>query len=104
MCCCRVLQMRQTIKAVFPDRDVAVMVRPALTEADLQKLDSLSNASLRPEFRKVRELHWWGARQPLTGSSSPLNTLFSGTLIMLLFLEHLCQKAVESSLLAAGAP
>lgn len=45
--------MRQTIKAVFPNRDVSVMVRPALTEADLQKLDSLPNASLRPEFRKV---------------------------------------------------
>lgn len=102
VCCCRVLQMRQTIKAVFPDRDVAVMVRPALTEADLQKLDSLPNASLRPEFRKVRP--HWGARQPLAGSSSPLNTLFSGTLIMLLFLEHLCQKTVESRLLAAGAP
>jgi hypothetical protein len=51
---CVSLQMRQTIKAVFPDRDVSVMVRPALTEADLQKLDSLHNASLRPEFRKVR--------------------------------------------------
>jgi hypothetical protein len=47
--------MRQTIKAVFPDRDVSVMVRPALQEADLQKLDSLPAASLRPEFRKDME-------------------------------------------------
>lgn len=44
-----------TIKAVFPDRDVAVMVRPALTEADLQRLDQLPYSSLRPEFKKVRK-------------------------------------------------
>lgn len=55
-----VLQMRVTIKAVFPDRDVAVMVRPALTEADLQKLDQLPNSSLRPEFKRVSSLQLWG--------------------------------------------
>ena len=52
-CCVSSVQMRVTIKAVFPDRDVAVMVRPALTEADLQRLNQLPNASLRPEFKKV---------------------------------------------------
>jgi hypothetical protein len=45
--------MRSTIKAVFPERDVATMVRPMLTEADLQKLDTLPSSSLRPEFKKV---------------------------------------------------
>ena len=48
------LQMRVTIKAVFPDRDVAVMVRPALHESQLQQLDQLTYSQLRPEFRKVR--------------------------------------------------
>lgn len=45
--------MRSTIKAVFPDRDVVTIVRPALTEQKLQKLDTLPAAELRPEFRKV---------------------------------------------------
>jgi hypothetical protein len=47
------LQMRVTIKSVFPDRDVAVMVRPALSEADLQRLDALPENKLRPEFKRV---------------------------------------------------
>lgn len=54
------LQMRVTIKAVFPDRDVSVMVRPALTEADLQKLDQLPSSSLRPEFKRVSGLQLCG--------------------------------------------
>lgn len=48
--------MRQTIKTVFPDRDVAVMVRPALQESDLQQLDKLAYSNLRPEFRRVSAL------------------------------------------------
>lgn len=46
--------MRATIKSVFPDRDVATLVRPALTEAELQRLDTLPAGALRPEFKKVR--------------------------------------------------
>jgi hypothetical protein len=49
------VQMRSTIKAVFPDRDVATLVRPALSEAHLQRLDTLPGSSLRPEFQKVRQ-------------------------------------------------
>jgi hypothetical protein len=47
--------MRSTIKAVFPDRDVATMVRPALSESDLQQLNALPYERLRPEFRRVSE-------------------------------------------------
>lgn len=47
------LQMRATIKSVFPDRDMAVMVRPALSEADLQRLDAMPDSKLRPEFKRV---------------------------------------------------
>ena len=53
-------QMRATIKAVFPDRDVSVMVRPALQEAHLQSLDALTYTQLRPEFRRVRSAHFGG--------------------------------------------
>jgi hypothetical protein len=49
-------QMRTTIKTVFPDRDVATLVRPALSEAHLQRLDTLPVSSLRPEFRRVRQV------------------------------------------------
>jgi hypothetical protein len=53
-CVAPLLQMRATIKAVFPDRDVVVMVRPALSEQHLQQLDQLAYSQLRPEFRRVR--------------------------------------------------
>eukprot|EP00879_Flechtneria_rotunda_P026395 GHRR01028142.1.p1 GENE.GHRR01028142.1~~GHRR01028142.1.p1 ORF type:complete len:811 (+),score=359.13 GHRR01028142.1:614-3046(+) len=49
-------KMRSTIKAVFPDRDVATMVRPALSEAHLQTLDQLPYSSLRPEFRRDMDM------------------------------------------------
>jgi hypothetical protein len=59
--------MRTTIKSVFPDRDVAVMVRPALSEADLQRLDALPDSRLRPEFKRVgadSTRHKTAARRP----------------------------------------
>ncbi|WIA08464.1 hypothetical protein OEZ85_007901 [Tetradesmus obliquus] len=49
-------QMRTTIKAVFPDRDVATLVRPALSESHLQRLDTLPYSSLRPEFRRDMDI------------------------------------------------
>lgn len=55
--------MRTTIKAVFPDREAAVMVRPAMHEADLQRLDTLPYASLRPEFKQVCVPRLAGCRQ-----------------------------------------
>ena len=47
------LQMRSTIKAVFPDRDAFTLVRPALLEDDLAQLDKLPYDQLRPEFKQV---------------------------------------------------
>eukprot|EP00878_Enallax_costatus_P026595 GHUV01028546.1.p1 GENE.GHUV01028546.1~~GHUV01028546.1.p1 ORF type:complete len:721 (+),score=264.72 GHUV01028546.1:893-3055(+) len=61
-------QMRQTIKAVFPDRDVVTIVRPALTEQKLQKLDTLPANELRPEFRKDLDV----LAQVLRGKLRPL--------------------------------
>ena len=44
--------VRSAIKQLFPRRDCAALVRPAADERDLQNLDSLPAASLRPEFVK----------------------------------------------------
>jgi hypothetical protein len=61
---------RQTIRAVFPDRDAFTLVRPALTEEQLNKLDTLPASSLRPEFRQgmdelARALKAKAVRRPL---------------------------------------
>ncbi|KAI8477166.1 MAG: guanylate-binding protein [Monoraphidium minutum] len=45
-------QMRSTIKAVFPDRDAATLLRPMLKEEDLHALDTIPYSKLRPEFQK----------------------------------------------------
>ncbi|KAI8467215.1 MAG: GBP-domain-containing protein [Monoraphidium minutum] len=45
-------QMRATIRAVFPDRDAATLVRPMLLEEDLHRLDTIPYSQLRPEFQK----------------------------------------------------
>ncbi len=46
--------MRHVIKEVFPDRDGFTLVRPALEEAQLARMDQVPASALRPEFRKVR--------------------------------------------------
>lgn len=43
-------QIRESIKALFPDRDCATLVRPVNDETLLSKLDSVPKAQLRPEF------------------------------------------------------
>lgn len=43
-------QIRESIKALFPDRDCATLVRPVNDEALLSKLDSVPKGQLRPEF------------------------------------------------------
>jgi hypothetical protein len=45
--------MRSTIKEVFPVREAWTLVRPALEEAKLQRLDTLPATEFRPEFRTV---------------------------------------------------
>lgn len=44
-------ETRRAIRGLFPDRECAALVRPASDEADLQRLDDMDPASLRPEFR-----------------------------------------------------
>lgn len=45
--------VRQSIKALFPDRDCFTLVRPVGDERQLRRLDALPASALRPEFRRA---------------------------------------------------
>lgn len=47
------LQIRGSIKALFPDRDCFTLVRPMHDERALNHLDELEPDQLRPEFQEV---------------------------------------------------
>ncbi|XP_041026148.1 guanylate-binding protein 1-like [Juglans microcarpa x Juglans regia] len=44
-------EIRDSIRALFPDRECFTLVRPLNNESDLQRLDQISLDKLRPEFR-----------------------------------------------------
>ncbi|KAJ4839705.1 hypothetical protein Tsubulata_012685 [Turnera subulata] len=44
-------EIRDSIRALFPDRECFTLVRPLNNENDLQRMDQISLAHLRPEFR-----------------------------------------------------
>ncbi|XP_044461707.1 guanylate-binding protein 3-like isoform X2 [Mangifera indica] len=44
-------EIRDSIRALFPDRECFTLVRPLNNENDLQRLDKISLDKLRPEFR-----------------------------------------------------
>uniref|UniRef100_A0A0R0H0J7 GB1/RHD3-type G domain-containing protein n=1 Tax=Glycine max TaxID=3847 RepID=A0A0R0H0J7_SOYBN len=44
-------EIRDSIRALFPDRECFTLVRPLNDENDLQRLDQISLEKLRPEFR-----------------------------------------------------
>ncbi|KAJ7947028.1 Guanylate-binding family protein [Quillaja saponaria] len=44
-------EIRDAIRALFPDRECFTLVRPLNNEIDLQRLDQISLDKLRPEFR-----------------------------------------------------
>ncbi|KAK7246442.1 hypothetical protein RIF29_41310 [Crotalaria pallida] len=44
-------EIRDSIRALFPDRECFTLVRPLNKENDLQRLDQISMQELRPEFR-----------------------------------------------------
>ncbi len=46
-------RIRQSITTLFPDRECFCLVRPVSNEKQLQNLDALPAAQLRPEFREV---------------------------------------------------
>jgi hypothetical protein len=45
-------QIRDSIKALFPDRDCFTLVRPVNDEEALARLDTMPPGSMRPEFRE----------------------------------------------------
>ncbi|KAI9087713.1 hypothetical protein K1719_030345 [Acacia pycnantha] len=48
-------EIRDSIRALFPDRECFTLVRPLNNESDLQRLDQISLNKLRPEFRSGLE-------------------------------------------------
>ncbi|KAK1378665.1 hypothetical protein POM88_025409 [Heracleum sosnowskyi] len=48
-------EIRESIRALFPDRECFPLVRPLSNENDLQKLDQIPVKNLRPEFRSGLE-------------------------------------------------
>ncbi|KAL2611319.1 hypothetical protein R1flu_023011 [Riccia fluitans] len=44
-------EIRESIRALFPDRDCFTLVRPLNDERDLQRLDQIPMEKMRPEFR-----------------------------------------------------
>ena len=47
------VQIRDSIKALFPDRDCFPLVRPMSDEKALAKLETLDSSQMRPEFQEV---------------------------------------------------
>lgn len=47
------MQIRDSIKALFPDRDCLTLVRPMGDEKMLAKLETLDPSQFRPEFQEV---------------------------------------------------
>jgi hypothetical protein len=45
------LQIRDSIKSLFPDRDCFTLVRPVNDEEQLAALDTLPPSQMRPEFK-----------------------------------------------------
>ena len=50
------MQIRDSIKALFPDRDCLTLVRPMGDEKMLAKLETLDPSQFRPEFQEVCHL------------------------------------------------
>ena len=52
------LQIRASIKALFPNRDCFTLVRPMSDERQLNQLESIDASKYRPEFNKVSAACW----------------------------------------------
>ena len=52
------LQIRASIKALFPNRDCFTLVRPMSDERQLNQLESIDASKYRPEFNKVSVACW----------------------------------------------
>ena len=52
------MQIRESIKSLFPNRDCFCLVRPHNEERMLAQLESLPSSQLRKEFVEVRSPRW----------------------------------------------
>lgn len=92
-------KIRDTLRAFFPERNCVTLVRPCSDERDLQRLDTLPDRELRPEFLdeayRLRQLVMnQTANRPLTMHGQEL----SGSMLGLL-----CQSYTDS-INEGGAP
>jgi hypothetical protein len=90
-------RLRTLLRAYFPHRDCATLVRPVATEEELQRLDSLPDSQLRPEFLKqAKRLRNKVLRE------APIKTAMGGKRpVSGRMLVRLCQAYVDA--LNAGA-
>ena len=61
--CTLAAQIRESIKTLFPARECFALVRPMSDEKQLQRLEAVPAAQLRPEFRQARAT-WAPLRAP----------------------------------------
>ncbi len=83
-------RIRKLVKHFFQDRDCITMVRPLEDEAQLQKIDSLPNSSLRAEF--VEQMT--RARQKIFKKIKP--KMLNGKLFNAKNLLELCKAYCEA--------
>lgn len=83
-------RIRKLIKHFFVDRECSTMVRPTESEKDLQRMDTLENAELRPEFVQQMDK----TRSKIFKKVKPKN-LFGQDLTPSMFLD-LCKSYIEA--------
>ena len=79
------LQIRESIKALFPNRTCFPLVRPMSDESQLQRLEAVPPSQLRPEFKQVGP------------SASSLCENENSSLVQLCYVQSCCIATVPCS-------
>ncbi|CAI9292999.1 unnamed protein product [Lactuca saligna] len=91
-------EIRESIRALFPDRDCFTLVRPLSNENELQRLDQISMEKLRPEFKagldELTRFVFERTRPKQLGSTVMNGPIFAG--ITQSFLDALNNGAVPT--------
>ncbi|XP_074269891.1 uncharacterized protein LOC141592902 [Silene latifolia] len=91
-------EIRESIRALFPDRECFTLVRPLNNETQLQRLDQISLDKLRPEFRSgldaLTRFVFERTRPKQVGATVMNGPMFAG--ITQSFLDALNQGAVPT--------
>ena len=83
-------KIRRHLKHFFQERDCELMYRPTEKEKDLQRLDELDNAMLRPEF--VNQVH--AIRKKILSTVKPKK--INGKVLNGAVLVSLCKGYMQS--------